>query len=318
MLSKDQTLGKYQILDRLGSGGFGSVYLALDTWVNRKVAIKVPHQQEEEVVEMLKEPRIMSELKNLNIAEMITAERTNGIFFMVLEYIEGESLDKMIRRDKKLLPGLALDLAIGITSGVAFAHSKKVLHRDIRPANILITKDGIAKVTDFGTSRILALTPAMTRVGSPPYMAPEHFRGLATFQSDVWSLGITFYEMLTGTVPYYDPDPLKIAQSIDEQRIVSPHLKVVGVPKLFSEIIMKCLRVNLGERFASTEKLLGALRSVKEGDTEGPNHPTLNTLSRTLSGDPNPKNPLTGKVCAFCYTPLARMSTVCPKCGERN
>lgn len=125
MLSKDQTLGKYQILDRLGSGGFGSVYLALDTWVNRKVAIKVPHQQEEEVVEMLKEPRIMSELKNLNIAEMITAERTNGIFFMVLEYIEGESLDKMIRRDKKLLPGLALDLAIGITSGVAFAHSKK-------------------------------------------------------------------------------------------------------------------------------------------------------------------------------------------------
>ncbi|MFZ9361887.1 MAG: serine/threonine protein kinase, partial [Holophagaceae bacterium] len=109
MLAKDQTLGKYQILDRLGSGGFGSVYLALDTWINRKVAIKVPHQQEEEVIEMLKEPRIMSELKNLNIAEMITAERTNGIFFMVLEYIEGESLDKMIRREKKLLPELALD-----------------------------------------------------------------------------------------------------------------------------------------------------------------------------------------------------------------
>ncbi|MEZ0120620.1 MAG: hypothetical protein SGVNAXEH_000762 [Holophagaceae bacterium] len=318
MLAKDQTLGKYQILDRLGSGGFGSVYLALDTWINRKVAIKVPHQQEEEVIEMLKEPRIMSELKNLNIAEMITAERTNGIFFMVLEYIEGESLDKMIRREKKLLPELALDLAIGITSGVAFAHSKKVLHRDIRPANILITREGIAKVTDFGTSRILALTPAMTRVGSPPYMAPEHFRGLATFQSDIWSLGITFYEMLTGTVPFYDPDPLKIAQSIDEQRIISPHLKVLEVPKAFSEIIMKCLQVNLGERYASTEKLLNALKVMKENESRPANPLTTGTVSRTLSRVPAPKNSVTGKVCIFCYTPLARMSTVCPKCGELN
>ena len=85
MLSKDQTLGKYQILDRLGSGGFGAVYLALDTWVNRKVALKVPHQQQDEIVDMLKEPRIMAGLKHPNIVELITVERKNGIFFMVLE-----------------------------------------------------------------------------------------------------------------------------------------------------------------------------------------------------------------------------------------
>ena len=104
MLSKDQTLGKYQILDRLGSGGFGAVYLALDTWVNRKVALKVPHQQQDEIVDMLKEPRIMAGLKHPNIVELITVERKNGIFFMVLEYVEGESLDRMIRRERTLPP----------------------------------------------------------------------------------------------------------------------------------------------------------------------------------------------------------------------
>lgn len=317
MLAKDQTLGKYQILDRLGSGGFGTVYLALDTWVNRKVAIKVPHQQEDEVIEMLKEPRIMSELKHSNIVEMITAERTNGIFFMVLEYVEGESLDKLIRKDKKLLPDLTLDLAIGITEGIVFAHSKKVLHRDIRPANILIAKDNIAKVTDFGTSRILSLTPAMTRVGSPPYMAPEHFRGLATFQSDIWSLGVTFYEMLTGTVPHYDPDPLKIAQSIEDNKIIPPHLRILEIPKVLSEIVMKCLQINLAERFISAERLLSALRSIKE--TNKKIYTTsIQTPTKTLSPTLSSKNSSTGRVCSFCYTTLARMSTVCPKCGEQN
>ncbi len=318
MLAKDRTLGKYQILDRLGSGGFGSVYLALDTWINRKVAIKVPHQQEEEIVEMLKEPRIMSELKNSNIVEMITAERTGGLFFMVMEYIEGESLDKMIRKDKKLPHDIAINLSIGITSGVAFAHSKKVLHRDIRPANILITNDGIAKVTDFGTSRILALTPAMTRVGSPPYMSPEHFRGLATFQSDIWSLGITFYEMLTGKVPYYDPDPLKIAQSIDDNRIIPPHLKDMNIQRSFSEIIMKCLKVNLGERYPTADKLLVDLESIKENALATSVTPLTKGVSKIISGGPNDIYSPTTKVCAFCYTPLARMSTICPKCREQN
>jgi hypothetical protein len=100
VLSKDQTLGKYQILDRLGSGGFGAVYLAMDTWVNRKVALKVPHQQQDEIVDLLKEPRIMAGLKHPNIVELITVERKNGIFFMVLEYVEGEVYANIWQTDR--------------------------------------------------------------------------------------------------------------------------------------------------------------------------------------------------------------------------
>src|SRR5690348_9011653 len=209
-------LGKYQILDRLGSGGFGAVYLAMDTWVNRKVALKVPHQQQDEIVDQLKEARIMAALKHPNIVELITTERKNGTFFMVLEYIDGESLDRMVRRERALHPSRALEIGMDVASAIAFAHSHQILHRDLRPANILVTKEGVAKVTDFGTSCVLEMQHvpiAPTRIGSPPYMAPEHFRGRAVFQSDLWSVGITLYELLTGTVPFYDADPLKIAQA---------------------------------------------------------------------------------------------------------
>ena len=187
MLSKDQTLGKYQILDRLGAGGFGTVYLAMDRLLNRKVALKIPHHQGDEAG-LLLEPRIMAALKHPNIVELITVEKKVDTFFMVLEYVDGDSLDKLIRKERHLGPARALEIAIDVCTAIGFAHTHQVIHRDLRPANILLTRDGVAKVTDFGTSRFLELQKegfARTRIGSPPYMAPEHFRGRAVFQSDL-------------------------------------------------------------------------------------------------------------------------------------
>ncbi|MDR0498989.1 MAG: serine/threonine protein kinase, partial [Holophagales bacterium] len=241
MFSTDQTLGKYQIIERLGAGGFGTVYLALDKLLNRKVALKVPHHQTEEST-LLHEPRIMATLKHPNIVELITVDEANANYFMVMEYVDGESLDKQIRNERGLQPLRALDIAIGICTAIVFAHSNQIIHRDLRPANILMTRDGVPKVTDFGTSRVLELQKedyARTRIGSPPYMAPEHFRGRTVFQSDIWSLGVTFYEMLTGTVPFYDADPVKIAQAYATKPVVPPHLRSPQVPKTFSEIVMK-------------------------------------------------------------------------------
>ncbi len=322
MLSKDQTLGKYQILDRLGSGGFGAVYLALDTWVNRKVALKVPHQQQEEIVDLLKEPRIMAGLKHPNIVELITVERKNGIFFMVLEYIEGEGLDRLIRRERFLQPTRALEIGLDVCSAIAFAHGHQILHRDLRPANILLTREGVAKVTDFGTSRVLEMQHvpyAPTRIGSPPYMAPEHFRGRAVFQSDLWSLGITLYEMLTGTVPFYDADPLKIAQALSSQPIVAPHLRNPTVPKAFSEVVMKALAVNLGERFLSAQALLEALRRLKENVARETRPLGTAVLSTSTSGPHLTLRAATqSRLCRFCYRQLPRMAMVCPNCGEKN
>ncbi len=321
MLSKDQMLGKYQILDRLGSGGFGTVYLAEDKLLNRKVALKVPHHQQDEQG-MLQEPRIMAGLKHPNIVELITVERKDDTFFMVMEYIDGESLDKLIRRERSLSPLRALEIAIDAASAIGFAHSHKILHRDLRPANILLTATGLAKVTDFGTSRILASQDlfARTRIGSPPYMAPEHFRGRAVFQSDLWSLGITMYEMLTGTVPFYDADPVKIAQAFQTQPVVPPYLKNQGVPKAFSEVVMKALSVNLGERFLSAQALLNDLNRLKNAIAKD-TRPMAAGMNPAGSGPVSAQHPATHtqpRLCRFCYRPLPRNAAACPSCGEKN
>ena len=315
-------LGKYQILDRLGSGGFGAVYLAMDTWVNRKVALKVPHQQQDEIVDQLKEARIMASLKHPNIVELITTERKNSIFFMVLEYVEGESLDRMVRRDRGLHPTRTLEIGIDVASAIAFAHSHQILHRDLRPANILVTKEGVAKVTDFGTSRVLEMQHvpyAPTRIGSPPYMAPEHFRGRAVFQSDLWSLGITLYELLTGTVPFYDADPLKIAQAVSTQEIVPPHLKNPVVPKAFSEVVMKALSVNLGDRYLSARAMLDDLTRLRQGVSKDTRPLGTAVLPVSSSGPHQPlKSATQQRLCKYCYKSLPRMAVTCPSCGEKN
>ena len=320
MLSKDQMLGKYQILDRLGSGGFGTVYLAEDKLLNRKVALKVPHHQQDEQ-SLLQEPRIMAGLKHPNIVELITVERKEDTFFMVMEYIDGESLDKCIRRERCLPAPRALDIALDVVSAIGFSHAHKVIHRDLRPANILLTSAGVAKVTDFGTSRVLATQDlfARTRIGSPPYMAPEHFRGRAVFQSDLWSLGITMYEMLTGTVPFYDADPVKIAQAFQSQPVVPPHLKNQAVPKAFSEVVMKALVVNLGERYLSANALLEDLRRLKESVAKETRPlgsaglvPTTAAASQRAGTFTQPR------LCRFCYRPLPRNAATCPSCGEKS
>jgi serine/threonine-protein kinase len=336
IVSKDQMLGKYQIVDRLGAGGFGTVYLALDRLLNRKVALKVPHQpgDKEATLHMmqallsptpprevkgsvLQEPRIMVTLKHPNIVELITVEIHEDTFFMVMEYVEGESLDKLIRQERSLKPQRALEIAIGICRAVEVAHSKNVLHRDLRPANIMMALDGTPKVTDFGTSRILEMQngdEARTRIGSPPYMAPEHFKGRTVFQSDIWSLGITIYEMLTGTVPFYDADPVKIAQAISERPIVPPHLRNPKVPKAFSGTVMKALAVEKGERYISAHEMLKALTGLKEASAAD-SPPALPQIPAVPVAEMTPK---ANRICWNCFNPLPRLASACPRCGEKN
>ena len=206
MFFRGQTIGKYRILSPLGSGGFGSVYLAEDTWIDKKVALKVPHKQNLDFSEMVKEPRLLASMSHPNIVTVLTAEKQDDIFFIVMEYVTGETLEHVIVRDGALDLTRALDFTCQICNAVDHAHRAGILHRDLRPGNMLVSDTGMLKVTDFGTSRFLEIAAhGTTVIGSPPYMAPEQFHGKAVFASDVYSVGVTMYQMLTGALPYDTP-----------------------------------------------------------------------------------------------------------------
>ena len=209
MVFRGQTLGKYRILEPLGSGGFGTVYLAEDTWIDKRVAIKVPHRQNLDFGELLREPRLLASLNHPNIVTVITAEKQDNVFFIVMEYVPGETLENDHREPRaRSTLALALDYTCQIANAVEHAHKQGVIHRDLRPANVFVTDKGLLKVGDFGTSRFLEIAAhGTTVIGSPPYMAPEQFEGRAVFASDLYSLGVTMYQMLTGVLPYDTPAP---------------------------------------------------------------------------------------------------------------
>ncbi len=226
MFFKGQTIGKYRILSPLGSGGFGTVYLAEDTWIDKKVALKVPHKQNLDFSEMVKEPRLLASMSHPNIVTVLTAEKQDDIFFIVMEYVTGETLEHVIAREGALDLNRALDFTCQICNAVDHAHRAGILHRDLRPGNMLVSDTGLLKVTDFGTSRFLEIAAhGTTVIGSPPYMAPEQFHGKAVFASDVYSVGVTMYQMLTGALPYDTPAPADIERLMRGELVTAPRLK---------------------------------------------------------------------------------------------
>jgi len=264
MLFKGQVLGKYKILSPLGSGGFGTVYLAKDTWIDKQVAIKVPHRQNLDFGELLREPRLLASVNHPNIVAITPAEKQDGIFFIVMEYVQGDTLENIILREGLLDLTRVLDLTCQICNAVEHAHKQGVLHRDLRPANVLVSETGLAKVADFGTSRFLEIAAhGTTIIGSPPYMAPEQFQGKAVFASDLYSLGITMYQMLTGVLPYDTPSPADLERLYRGDLISPPRLKNQLIPKRINDIIMKALAADIGARYQRAGDLLEDLLAAR-------------------------------------------------------
>src|SRR5919106_5595665 len=257
MFFRGQTIGKYRILSTLGSGGFGTVYLAEDTWIDKKVAIKVPHKQNLDFTELLKEPRLLASLSHPNIVTILTAEKQDGIFFIVMEYVPGETLEQIVERDGALELPRALDFTCQICNAVDHAHRAGVIHRDLRPGNMLVSETGLLKVTDFGTSRFLEIAAhGTTVIGSPPYMAPEQFHGKAVFASDVYSVGVTMYQMLTGMLPYETPAPADVERLARGELVSAPRLKNPAIPKAISDIVMRALAPEVTSRYQRAPELM--------------------------------------------------------------
>src|SRR6185503_14731929 len=257
LLFKGQQLGKYKIIAPLGSGGFGTVYLAHDTWIDKKVAIKVPHRQNLDFGELLREPRLLASVNHPNIVAITTAEKQDGVFFIVMEYVQGETLENIIGTRGALDLTRALDFTCQICNAVDHAHRQGVIHRDLRPANVLVGENDMLKVADFGTSRFLEIAAhGTTVIGSPPYMAPEQFHGKAVFASDLYSLGVTMYQMLTGVLPYDTPAPADIGKLMSGELVSSPRLLNPLIPKAISDIVLRAMAPEVTDRYQRASDLL--------------------------------------------------------------
>ncbi|HXG88616.1 MAG TPA: serine/threonine-protein kinase [Vicinamibacterales bacterium] len=264
MFFRGQTIGKYRIVAPLGSGGFGSVYLAEDTWIDKKVALKVPHRQNLDFGELLREPRLLASLSHPNIVTVLTAERQDNVFFIVMEYVPGDTLEQIIEREGALDLPRMLDYTCQICNAMDHAHRQGVIHRDLRPGNVLVTEHGMVKVADFGTSRFLEIAAhGTTVIGSPPYMAPEQFQGRAVFSSDIYSLGVTMYQMLTGALPYNTPSPADLERLIKGELTTPPRQRNAKIPKGISDIVMKAMAPEITDRYQRAADVLEAVLAAR-------------------------------------------------------
>jgi serine/threonine protein kinase len=304
-----QNVGKYQILANLGSGGFGTVFLARDAWIDKKVALKVPHRQSGDFDEQLQEPRLLAALNHQNIVGILTAERVDGVFFIVMDYVKGESLEAVLDREKSLDVPRALNYIVQILRGVEHAHQNQILHRDLRPANVLVSESGVVKVADFGTSRFLEKSHATTVIGSPPYMAPEQFQGRAVLASDIYSVGVMLYQMVTGTLPYFSPNPAQIERMVAQGRCTPPRIRNTQIPREVSDIIMKAIAPELVDRYQRASELLDDLATSAEIDHRATE---FEDMRKRLKAREAPKKGF----CWHCRKPMHARSTVCPFCGE--
>lgn len=323
MFFRDQVIGKYKILAPLGSGGFGTVFLAEDTWIDKKVALKVPHRQTLDFGEMLREPRLLATLNHPNIVTVLTAERLDDVFFIVMEYVPGETLEAISDREGALEIGRALDFACQMCNAVDHAHSQGIIHRDLRPGNVIVTEAGIAKVADFGTSRFLEIAAhGTTVIGSPPYMAPEQFHGKAVFASDVYSLGVTMYQLLTGRLPYDPPAPSDLERLMRGELTTSPRLHNPKIPKTIADVVLKAMAPDVSARYGRAHDLLDAILAARPAATVRRPWPSAGgATSREPAKDIRERlrareTPAGGRFCWHCGKPLAARTGTCPFCGE--
>ncbi len=256
---------RYEILEEIGRGGMGIVYKARCHLLNRLVAIKVLRPEfshDEEFIKRFKyESQSAASLSHPNIVSIYDVGNDGDIYYIVMEYVNGKTLKQIIRESGGPMP---MDKALSITCQVLRAldnaHRHNIIHRDIKPHNILITEDGIAKVTDFGIAKVTTdytLTYNKNIIGTAQYFSPEQAKGsIVDEKSDIYSLGIVMYEMLTGKVPFEGDSPISVALKHIEENLKPPSQLNPNIPKGIDEIVMKATEKDTSRRYSSADEML--------------------------------------------------------------
>jgi len=308
-------IGKYRIIKKLGSGGFGSVYLAEDTLLQSLRALKIPHRLSGNNQKLHQESSLQTRLlDHPHIVKLLTVDIVDNIVMMVMEYIEGTDLEKLIDKEEKLAVPTALRYFFQILSALEFAHKHHVIHRDIRPSNILINQNDDIKIADFGTSTLLKDRQfATTRIGSPPYMAPEQFEGKAVFSSDIYSAGCLFYEMLTGFPPVVMANPMDIYRKAKAGSFIPLQKKIPGLPSALGMVVNKMLAPDITSRYAFAAEVLADLRAM-QGDRGRMGEMELADIKNRIQARENRLE----TCCWKCRKEVRGRFKVCPYCGEEQ
>lgn len=261
--------GRYMLVTSLGEGGMADVYLAIDTILNREVAIKILRGElSNDPVTLLRfqrEANAVSKLNHPNVVEVYDVGEFEGKHYIVMEYIRGRTLKQLISQRGALHKEEALNIMIQLTNAVEHAHENNIIHRDIKPQNVLIKDDGTVKITDFGIALAhdaVQLTQSDAVLGSAHYLAPETTRGeVPTNQIDIYALGIVFYELLTGNVPFRGDNPVQIAMKHLREEVPSVRDFNPTLPQSIENIISKATVKNRKQRYLSAREMLDDLET---------------------------------------------------------
>ncbi|MCK4940523.1 UvrD-helicase domain-containing protein [candidate division WOR-3 bacterium] len=262
-------LGKYEILEWLGGGRFGDVFLARDTIIDKNFALKISRMRREEVTMLKDEARLLASLNHPNIVRFYNIDIIEGKFVMVMEYIEGNNLRDIIT-EGGIEVRQSTSIIVQVLDALVYAHGNNVLHRDLKPENILITtKDdtGTVKITDFGLAKFIRSgSISASSAGTPIYMAPETWSGSFSEKSDIWSLGITLYELLTGVPPFLDDTLEGLKRKIEKTKFLAPGVLRHDIPEYIEEIISSTLAANPRSRLSAkelTDKIIKKDKAVR-------------------------------------------------------
>ena len=264
--------GRYHIIEELGEGGMGKVFKAVDKEIDEKVAIKVlkPEVASDEgtMARFRNELKLTRRISHRHICRLYDINEADGVPYISMEYVSGEDLKSLVRRIGNFTVGKAVVIARQTAEGLSEAHRLGVIHRDLKPQNIMIDREGSAKIMDFGIARSVrskGLTDEGTIVGTPEYMAPEQVEGRkADHRADIYSLGIILFEMLTGKVPFEGETPLSVAVKQKTERPVDPRKINFQIPEEVSRIILKCLQKNPDKRYQNSSLLLNDLKEAEK------------------------------------------------------
>src|SRR5215218_8971872 len=264
--------GRYRIIRRLGSGGMADVYSAEDTQLGREVALKLLYRRFAEDAEFVerfrREASSAAGLQHPNVVQVFDRGEWDGTYYIAMEYLTGRNLKQVVRDHGALEPALAVDLTIQILKAARFAHRRGIVHRDIKPHNVIVDDEGRAKVTDFGIARAGAsdMTETGSIMGTAQYLSPEQAQGHPVdARSDLYATGIVLYELLTGTLPFDADSPVTIALKQVSEDPLPPRQRNPAVPPALDAVVLRALQKDPADRYQDADQFIAALEAAMTG-----------------------------------------------------